>query len=416
MKSTPEGARDFLVPSRMHKGNFYALPQSPQLFKQIFMVSGFDRYYQLARCYRDEDLRADRQPEFTQIDLEMSFVTEDDVKAVTEKLMATLVKELTGREITLPVRRLSYDEAMDKYGIDRPDLRFGMELKCAGEIFSASEFGVYKGILEGGGLTRGFCVPGGAGRSRKQLDELTKFAGLYGARGLVWLKVSEGALTGPTAKFLTPDLQSKLISLMDAGDGDLLLLVGGDRKVVLASLAALRVKLGPEVYPDRMNDYELCWVHDFPMFEKDEEENRLVAMHHPFTQPRPEDVDRLEKAPETVYARAYDIVMNGIELGGGSIRIHDMELQQKVFDAMGISTEEAESKFGFFLEALRYGAPPHGGLAFGMDRIVMMLTGVSSIREVIAFPKTTSGTCLMTGSPTLVDDRQLEDLGLSRKK
>ena len=412
MKSTPEGARDFLVPSRLHRGSFYALPQSPQLFKQIFMVAGYDRYYQIARCYRDEDLRADRQPEFTQIDIEMSFASEDDIMGVVEGLMADLVKEVTGREVTLPVRRMHYDEAMDRYGIDRPDLRFGMEIRDGAKIFKRSEFGLFKAILEGGGMTRGICVPGAADRSRKQLDELTKFVGIYGARGLVWLKVTEDGLTGPVAKFLGPELQQELLALMGANVGDLLLFVGGDKKVVNASLAALRTRLGPEIYPERLDDFEFCWVHEFPMFELDEEENRLVAMHHPFTQPVPEHLDLLASAPEKVYSRAYDIILNGVELGGGSIRIHDMEMQKAVFDAMKISNEEAEAKFGFFLEALKYGAPPHGGLALGLDRIVMMLAGTSSIRDVIAFPKTTSGTCLMTASPGAVDGRQLDELGL----
>jgi aspartyl-tRNA synthetase len=415
MKSTPEGARDFLVPSRLHRGQFYALPQSPQLFKQIFMVAGYDRYYQIARCYRDEDLRADRQPEFTQIDMELSFANEDDVMTLVEGLMAELVREVTGREVTLPVRRMHYDEAMDKYGIDRPDLRFGMEIKNAAPLFSRSEFGLFKGIIEGGGMARGICVPQAADRSRKQLDELTAFVAIYGARGLVWLKVGEGEITGPTAKFLTPELQQELIAFMGATPGDLLLFVGGDKKIVNASLAALRSRLGPEIYPQRMDDYEFCWVHEFPMFERDEEEDRMVAMHHPFTQPLPDHMEMLLTTPEKVYSRAYDIVMNGVELGGGSIRIHDMDMQKRVFDAMNISAQEAQAKFGFFLEALRYGAPPHGGLALGLDRIVMMLAGSASIRDVIAFPKTTSGNCLMTGSPGPVDNRQLDELGLSLK-
>lgn len=415
IKSTPEGARDFLVPSRMHKGSFYALPQSPQLFKQIFMVAGFDRYFQIARCYRDEDLRADRQPEFTQIDMEMSFINEEDIMATVEGLMAAMVKELTGKDMTLPVPRLCYDDAMRLYGHDAPDLRFGMTIKDVAGVFEKSEFGVFKSILSNEGLTRGFCVPGGAQKSRKMLDGLTEFAGRYGARGLVWLKVQDQGLAGPAAKFLTPEMQQELTSVMEAGPGDLLLMVGGDERIVHASLGALRKHLGPEVYPERMGDYEFCWVSDFPMFERDEEEDRLVAMHHPFTQPGIDDVPLLKTRPEKVYARAYDIVMNGVELGGGSIRIHRMDLQKEVFEALGISEEEAESKFGFLLKALRYGAPPHGGIALGLDRIVMMLSGTTSIRDVIAFPKTTSGSCLMTQSPTPVDDKQLDDLGLKRK-
>lgn len=411
-KSTPEGARDYLVPSRVHKGAFYALPQSPQLFKQILMVAGFDRYYQVIRCFRDEDLRADRQPEFTQIDIEMSFVKEADVMQITEELVAKLVREVAGGEITTPFRRLSYDEAMDRYGRDAPDLRWGMEITDVGEIFAQSQFGLFRKVLEEGGVTRGIRVPGGAQKSRKDLDSLTAFVMEHGAGGLVWFKVQEGALGGPAAKFLDAGLQTRLIEKMCAGTGDLLLFVGGVKNVACASLGALRCLLGPQVAPEKKESFEACWVTDFPMFEWNEEEKRLVAMHHPFTQPKPSDVDLLETNPAAVRARAYDIVLNGTELGGGSIRIHSAELQRRVFKTLGIGAEESERKFGFLLEALKYGAPPHGGIALGMDRLVMLLTGASSIRDVIAFPKTTSATCLMTGSPSEVDLLQLKELDL----
>ena len=416
MKSTPEGARDFLVPSRMHKGSFYALPQSPQIFKQISMVAGFDRYYQIARCFRDEDLRADRQLEFTQIDVEMSFINENDLMSVMEGLMARLSGELHGRSLELPLPRIPYAEAMERFGKDAPDMRFGMELKDASQLFAGAGFGVFKSIVEGGGTVRGICVPGGATRSRKQIEALTPVAEPYGAKGIAWVKVTDEGLTGSIAKFLDDGVREELLKLLEASEGDLLLFVGGDAGVVLPSLAALRTHLGPEVYPERVGDFKFCWVYDFPMFEYDEEDDRYVAMHHPFTQPKPEDLHLLESDPAKVRARAYDMVLNGVELGGGSIRIHTPELQSKVFTALGIDEEEAQHKFGFLLEALKYGAPPHGGIAFGMDRVVMLFAGADSIREVIAFPKTTSGTDLMAGSPTTVDARQLKELGIDLAK
>ncbi len=416
MKSTPEGARDFLVPSRMHKGSFYALPQSPQIFKQISMIAGFDRYYQIARCFRDEDLRADRQLEFTQIDVEMSFINEEDLMSVMEGLMAQMSSELHGRKLELPLPRIPYAEAMDRFGKDAPDLRFGMELKDASAVFAGSGFGVFKSIVEGGGTVRGICVPGGAGKSRKQIESLTPVAAPYGAKGIAWVKVTGEGFSGSIAKFLDEAAQAEVVKLFDANEGDLLLFVGGDAGVVLPSLAALRSHLGPEIYPERVGDFKFCWVYDFPMFEYNEEDDRYVAMHHPFTQPKPDDLHLLETEPGKVRARAYDMVLNGVELGGGSIRIHTPELQSKVFAALGIGEEEAQHKFGFLLEALKYGTPPHGGIAFGMDRVVMLFAGSDSIREVIAYPKTTSGTDLMAGSPTTVDSRQLKELGIDLAK
>lgn len=415
MKSTPEGARDFLVPSRLHHGGFYALPQSPQIYKQICMVAGFDRYYQIARCFRDEDLRADRQLEFTQVDVEMSFVDEDDIMGVIEGVMQQLATQIANVDVALPIQRLTYAESMNRFGKDAPDMRWGMELYDVGDIFADSDFGVFKGIVDKGGSVRAITVPGGSSKSRKDLDNLQAFVGQYGAKGLGWVKVADGNLTGPISRFLQDGLKDRFIATSKAADGDLVLMIAGDFNMACASLAALRSKLGPEICPENAANFEFCWVYDFPMFEHDEDEDRWVAMHHPFTQPRPEHVERLDSSPGEALARAYDICLNGVELGGGSIRIHSPELQAKIFTALGISDEEAEAKFGFLLEALKYGAPPHGGIALGLDRVIMMLTGCDSIREVIAFPKTTSGTDLMAGSPTTVDPRQLEELGLKLK-
>ena len=414
-KSTPEGARDFLVPSRINPGRFYALPQSPQLFKQILMIAGYDRYYQIARCLRDEDLRADRQPEFTQLDLEMAFVEEDDVLAVTERVVAAVAKAVKGVEVPTPFPRLSFAEAMRDYGSDKPDRRFEMKLGDVAEVAQQSEFRIFREAAEAGGHVRGLKVPGGPGApglSRKDIDNLTAFASDFGAKGLAWMRVEPEGLAGPIAKFFSADQLAAMKETFSAEPGDLLLFVADQPAVVAASLGALRVHLGHRLglVPD--GELDLCWVTDFPLFEYDVQEKRHVAIHHPFTSPRPEDLDRLETDPLSVRARSYDLVLNGVELGGGSIRIHRPDVQQRVFRMLGISKEEAEAKFGFLLEALRYGAPPHGGIALGLDRFVRLLLDEPSIRQVIAFPKTQRAQCLMTGAPSPVDERQLRDLHL----
>jgi aspartyl-tRNA synthetase len=412
-KSTPEGARDYLVPSRVHPGEFYALPQSPQLFKQLYMVAGFDRYFQICRCFRDEDLRADRQPEFTQIDIEMSFVDAEDVQSVCERMIAHLWKETLGVEVPLPIPRMAYDEAMLRYGVDRPDLRFGLEISDVSAITAGSGFGVFRDAVAAGGVVRGFCVPGGAELSRRQLDEATALARRHQAGGLVWLKVDDGAWSGPAAKFLTGEEQSALASTFGAGPGDLLLMVADRAPVAAAALGAVRKWAGEERGLIDADAWRFVWVVDFPMFEWDGDASRWMAMHHPFTSPLPSQRALLGSDPGAVRAQAYDLVLNGFELGGGSIRIHDQAMQSEVFGLLGIGEEEAEQKFGFLLRALRHGAPPHGGLAFGLDRLVMLMTRGRSLRDVIAFPKTASASCLMTDAPSPVDPGQLSELHLA---
>jgi len=409
-KSTPEGARDFLVPSRVNPGKFYALPQSPQLFKQILMISGYDRYYQVAKCLRDEDLRADRQPEFTQLDVEMAFVTEEDVMAVTERVVAAVIKAALDVEVHPPFERLTFAEAMRDYGTDKPDRRFGMKLADVTDVARQSDFRVFRDAAEKGGHVRGLKVPGGQSISRKDIDNLAAYAAGFGAKGLAWLRAEAGGLTGPIAKFFKPDQLAQMQKTFAAEPGDLMLFVGDQPPVAAASLGALRVHLGHQLGMVPKDELNLCWVTDFPLFEYDVTEKRHVAIHHPFTSPKPEDLDRMETEPLSVRARAYDLVLNGVELGGGSIRIHRPDVQQRVFSLLGIGKEEAEVKFGFLLEALRFGAPPHGGIALGIDRFVRLLLGETSIREVIAFPKTQRAQCMMTGAPNFVDEKQLREL------
>ena len=411
MKSTPEGARDFIVPSRMHKGKFYALPQSPQQYKQLLMVSGFDRYFQIVKCFRDEDLRADRQPEFTQIDLEMSFVDVDDVFVFMEGLMKQLFKELKGYDIELPLKRLSYEEAMERYGSDKPDLRFGLEMVTLNDVFANAEFRVFKDALNSNGIITGLLAKGCGEYTRNQLDVLTDFAKKHGAGGLIWMRVKENDLEAPIAKFLSDDEKKGIIEKLGAEQGDLLFMLTGLKTKTLNIMGHLRLEMARRlelIKPDAKP--ALLWVTEFPLFEWDEETGRYYAMHHPFTAPRVEDEQYMESDPARVYARAYDLVLDGNEIAGGSIRIHNSELQAKMFKALGISDEEAQEKFGFLMNAFKYGAPPHGGMAFGLDRLSMLFSGESSIRDVIAFPKTSSGTSLMDESPSHVDEHQLKEL------
>jgi len=411
MKSTPEGARDYLVPSRLHKGKFFALPQSPQTYKQLLMVAGFDKYFQIVKCFRDEDLRADRQPEFTQIDVEMSFVDRENVFEVVEGLMKNLFKEIWDIELRLPIPVLSFDEAMEKYGSDKPDLRFDLELKTLNDVFINSDFKVFKDAIDNGGIVTAVVAPGCAEYSRNQIDNLTNFVKKYGAKGLVWLKLTDDEINSPVAKFLSDEEKQNLLERTNAKNGDLILILAGSRLKTLEQMGALRLEMANRlelIKPDM--EPKLLWVTDFPLFEWDEETKRFYAMHHPFTSPRLEDVDLLDKEPAKVKARAYDLVLNGNEIAGGSIRIHNSELQAKMFKALGISKEEAETKFGFLMNAFKYGAPPHGGIAFGFDRMVMLFAGETSIRDTIAFPKTTSALSLMDNSPSAVSEEQLKEL------
>ena len=415
-KSTPEGARDYLVPSRINRGQFYALPQSPQLFKQILMVSGFDRYFQIVKCFRDEDLRAQRQPEFTQLDLEMSFVREDDVINIIEGLMVDIFNKVLNKEITAPFPKISYYDAMKMYGCDAPDLRFEMTIKEITDIAKKSDFKVFKSVAESGGQVRGINAVGCAKLSRKEIDDLTTFVNQFGAKGLAWFKVDEKGLTSQIAKFFAAELQSEIIERFKAVPGDLLLFVADKESVVSQSLSQLRLNIGKSNGLIDEKEFNFSWIVDFPLFEYNEESDRYDSLHHPFTSPHQDDLQILEEKPLNVRARAYDIVLNGVELGGGSIRIHRPDIQKRIFSLLNIDDDTAQKRFGFLLEALKYGAPPHGGIALGLDRMVTILLGLDDIREVIAFPKTQKATCLMVDAPSEVDENQLKDLGISLRK
>ena len=412
-KSTPEGARDYLVPSRVHPGNFYGLPQSPQLYKQLLMCSGYDRYFQIAKCFRDEDLRADRQPEFTQIDMELSFVDVDDVIDVNERLLSRLFKEIIGLDVQLPIQRMTWQEAMDRFGSDKPDTRFGMELQDVSDVVKDCEFVVFKGALEAGGSVRGINAKGQGGMPRKKIDALVKFAKDYGAKGLAYIAIQEdGTVKSSFAKFMKDEEMTALIQAMKGENGDLLLFAADKNKVVYDVLGALRLELADKMELIDKNKFNFLWVTEFPLLEWSEEEGRYTAMHHPFTMPMEEDLQYLDSDPGRVRAKAYDIVLNGTEIGGGSVRIFQNHVQEKMFEVLGFEKEDAYDRFGFLLNAFKYGVPPHAGLAYGFDRLIMIMAGMDSIRDVIAFPKVKDASCLMTDAPNVVDDIQLKELGI----
>ena len=412
-KSTPEGARDYLVPSRVHPGSFYALPQSPQLFKQLLMVSGYDRYFQLARCFRDEDLRADRQPEFTQVDMELSFVDVDDVIDVNERLLARLFKEIIGVVVPLPIQRMTWQEAMDRFGSDKPDTRFGMELNDVTDVVRDCEFAVFKNAIADGGSVRGINAKGQGTMPRKKIDALVAFVKDYGAKGLAYIAIQpDGSIKSSFAKFMKDEEMQALIAAMQGEPGDLLLFAADKNKIVYASLGALRLELADKMGLLDKNQYNFLWVTEFPLLEWSDEENRFQAMHHPFTMPMEEDLQYIDTDPGRVRAKAYDIVLNGTEIGGGSVRIHQDDIQEKMFEALGFTKERAHEQFGFLLDAFKYGVPPHAGLAYGLDRLIMLMAKVDSIRDVIAFPKVKDASCLLTNAPDTVDEKQLEELGI----
>lgn len=415
-KSTPEGARDYLVPSRVHEGEFYALPQSPQLFKQLLMVSGFEKYFQIARCFRDEDLRADRQPEFTQIDMEMSFMTQEEILDLNERLIQKVMKDIKDIEIPRPFQRMKYDEAMARYGSDKPDVRFGLELIQLSDVVEGCNFKVFAQTVEAGNEVKGLNIKGANDKySRKDLDELTKYVGRYGAKGLAWMKVTEEGLTGPIGKFFQDEFGQKLMERMGAEPGDTLVFVADKRSVVADSLGALRKKLGKDLGLIDESQFAFLWITDWPLLEYSEEEGRYTAAHHPFTRPFEEDLEKMATAPGEVRAQAYDIVLNGYELGGGSLRIYEKDLQEKMFEVLGFTKEQANEQFGFLMDAFEYGVPPHGGIAFGLDRLVMLLAGRDNLRDTIAFPKTASASDLMTEAPSEVSEAQLDELHIKTK-